>query len=186
MLWRKQAGKRQRFAATNLAYFCCCQTVCCPDGAKPALQAPSLTLRGIEVVNGTASNGGGVLVHGAGSTLLMEQSTVRDSVATGEYPDGGGGVEVRDYASAVLKESTVADCSADGCGGGLSVYSYANLTLRGSRVERGVAPYGGCVNGYTGCRLELLEGTVISEGHATEMTGGLEAFNGCAMCFLKE
>ena len=41
----------------------------------------SLTLRQIHVVNGNnATSGGGVLVHGAGSALLMERSSIRDSV----------------------------------------------------------------------------------------------------------
>jgi hypothetical protein len=47
----------------------------------------SLTLRRIHVVNGNASgsattSGGGLLVHGAGSSLLMDRASVRDSVAT--------------------------------------------------------------------------------------------------------
>ena len=50
----------------------------------------SLTLRKIHVVNGNAtSSGGGLLVHGAGSSLLMEQASVRDCVATGLVKGGG-------------------------------------------------------------------------------------------------
>ena len=40
----------------------------------------SLTLRGIHVVNGNATSGGGLLVHGAGTSLLMEGCSVRDSL----------------------------------------------------------------------------------------------------------
>ena len=51
----------------------------------------SLTLRKIHVVNGNATtSGGGVLVHGAGSSLLMDQASVRDSVSFGALPEGGG------------------------------------------------------------------------------------------------
>ena len=56
----------------------------------------SLTLRDIHVVNGRANSGsgGGLLIHGAGSSLLMERGSVRDSVATGESDsDGGGGLQ---------------------------------------------------------------------------------------------
>ena len=65
----------------------------------------SLTLRDVHVVNGLANSsrgasdgssgsGGGLLIHGAGSSLLMERGSVRDSVATGELDsDGGGGLQ---------------------------------------------------------------------------------------------
>ena len=51
-----------------------------------------LTLRGLGVVNGNATSGGGLLVHGAGSSLVMEQASVRECVATGliGFVDGGG------------------------------------------------------------------------------------------------
>ena len=42
-----------------------------------------LTLRRIHVINGKAPSGGGLLVQGAGSSLLMEQASVRGCVATG-------------------------------------------------------------------------------------------------------
>ena len=60
------------------------------DGGK-------LLLRRVHVVNGNATHAGGVLVEGAGSALVMEGASVRDSVATDpwggswEVPDGGGG-----------------------------------------------------------------------------------------------
>ena len=51
-----------------------------------------LTLRRIHIVNGNADSGGGLLVKGAGSALLMERSSVRRCVATGPTPFlfGGG------------------------------------------------------------------------------------------------
>ena len=45
------------------------------DGGK-------LLLRRVHVVNGNATHAGGVLVEGAGSALVMEGASVRDSVAT--------------------------------------------------------------------------------------------------------
>ena len=53
-----------------------------------------LTLRRVHVVNGNATSGGGLLVQGAGSALLMEQASVRDCVATGptSFVHGGGGL----------------------------------------------------------------------------------------------
>ena len=42
-----------------------------------------LVLRRIRIINGAADWGGGLLVQGAGSLLLMEQVSVRNCVATG-------------------------------------------------------------------------------------------------------
>ena len=55
-----------------------------------------LVLRRIRIINGAAEWGGGLLVQGAGSSLLMEQVSVRNCVATGpkttyfSYEYGGG------------------------------------------------------------------------------------------------
>ena len=56
------------------------------DGGK-------LLLRRVHVVNGNATHAGGVLVEGAGSALVMEGASVRDSVArnSGIRVGGGGG-----------------------------------------------------------------------------------------------
>ena len=65
-----------------------------------------LTLRRIHVINGKATSGGGLLVQGAGSSLIMEQSSVRGCVATGEepYTFGGGAL------SHVRRAASVAPC----------------------------------------------------------------------------
>ena len=157
-----------------------------PDGATIDAQGlsraievaagASLTLRQIHVVNGTAPKGGGLFVHGAGSALLMDRSSIRDSIATGAFPEGGGGLHVWQWASAVLVDSAIADCAAPdfGCGGGAVVYDNANLTLRGSRIERCRAFYGGGVQAYKHCHADVLEGSVLSECHAIEYDGGLQ------------
>ena len=44
-----------------------------------------LVLRRIRIINGAAHWGGGLLVQGAGSSLLMEQVSVRSCVATGPF-----------------------------------------------------------------------------------------------------
>ena len=137
----------------------------------------SLTLRQIHVVNGTATSGGGLFVHGAGSTLLMDRSSIQDSVSTGSFPEGGGGLCVRQGASAVLVDSAIADCAAAfnyGCAGGAYVHDHANLTLRGSRIERCRALYGGGIEAYEYCHVDVLEGSVLSECHAVSITGGLQ------------
>ena len=60
-----------------------------------------LTLRGLGVVNGNATSGGGLLVEGVGSSLVMSQASVRDCVATGlvGFVDGGGAARMFKIAS---------------------------------------------------------------------------------------
>ena len=77
-------------------------------------------------------------------------------------------------ASAVLVESTIADCATrDSRGGGVFV-DQANVTLQGgSRVERCLAHAGGGIYAWE-ADVALLEGSVLSECH-TNGLGGLHA-----------
>ena len=81
-------------------------------------------------------------------------------------------------ASAVLVESTIADCASIATGktvGGGAYVEQANLTLQGgSRVERCLARWGGGVFAWE-ADVALLEGSVLSECHAISSTGGLRA-----------
>ena len=78
-------------------------------------------------------------------------------------------------ASAVLVESTIADCAARDSAGGGAYVEQANLTLQGgSRVERCLASYGGGLFAWD-ADAALLEGSVLSECHATSRAGGLRA-----------
>ena len=75
-------------------------------------------------------------------------------------------------ASAVLVESTIADCQTrDSRGGGAHV-EQANLTLQGdSRVERCLADWGGGLSAFE-ADIALLQGSVLSECRAS-FGGGL-------------
>ena len=61
------------------------------SGAIEVAGGAILTLKRIHVVNGNSSRFGGLFVHGAGSALLMERASVKNSIATGDWPNGGGG-----------------------------------------------------------------------------------------------
>ena len=77
-------------------------------------------------------------------------------------------------ASAVLVESTIADCAARDSAGGGAYVEQANLTLQGgSRVERCLAVHGGGLIAWE-ADVALLEGSVLSECHAIEYDGGLQ------------
>ena len=69
-------------------------------------------------------------------------------------------------ASAVLVESTIADCETRNSRGGGAYVDQANLTLQGgSRVERCLAGQGGGLYAWE-AEIALLEGSVLSECHA--------------------
>ena len=80
-------------------------------------------------------------------------------------------------ASAVLVESTIADCASIATGktfGGGAYVDQANLTLQGgSRVERCLAEQGGRLYAWE-AEIALLEGSVLSECRAS-FAGGLRA-----------
>lgn len=77
-------------------------------------------------------------------------------------------------ASAVLVESTIADCETRGSRGGGAYVDQANLTLQGgSRVERCLADWGGGLSAFE-ADIALLEGSVLSECRAS-FAGGLRA-----------
>ena len=78
-------------------------------------------------------------------------------------------------ASAVLVESTIADCATRDSRGGGAYVEQANLTLQGgSRVERCLAHSGGGIYAWE-ADVALLEGSVLSECHAMDGDGGLRA-----------
>ena len=75
-------------------------------------------------------------------------------------------------ASAVLVESTIADCETRDSRGGGAYVDQANLTLQGgSRVERCLAGWGGGLAAFE-AEIALLEGSVLSECRAS-FGGGL-------------
>ena len=77
-------------------------------------------------------------------------------------------------ASAVLVESTIADCATRDSRGGGAYVDQANLTLQGgSRVERCLADYGGGLLAWE-ADVALLD-SVMSECHAVVGVGGLRA-----------
>ena len=81
---------------------------------------------------------------------------------------------MRSGASAVLVESTIADCAARDSAGGGAYVEQANLTLQGgSRVERCLAYWGGGLYAWE-AEIALLEGSVLSECRAS-FAGGLRA-----------
>ena len=75
-------------------------------------------------------------------------------------------------ASAVLVESTIADCETRDSRGGGAYVDQANLTLQGgSRVERCLADWGGGLSAFE-ADIALLQGSVLSECRAS-FGGGL-------------
>ena len=83
-------------------------------------------------------------------------------------------------SSAVLVESTIADCTASNSHGGGLLARDANVTLeRGSRIERCYAHALGGAMLAVNSKVALLNGSVISESYSNLMGGGLHLGSGC-------
>ena len=91
-----------------------------------------------------------------------------------------GGLAVLRGSSAVLVDSTVADCTATNSFGGGLLALEANVTLEGgSRIERCYAQMLGGAMLADKCNVALLNGSVISESYADLQAGGLHISSGC-------
>ena len=92
-----------------------------------------------------------------------------------------GGLAVYSGASALLVGSTLADCRGGLRGGGLRAMD-ANVTLKGSRVQRCHSLQGGGLSGRH-CSMGLLGGSIITECTA-ESGSGMRAGRGrtCLLC----
>ncbi|MFD5792352.1 hypothetical protein ACFWIO_02255 [Streptomyces diastatochromogenes] len=90
-----------------------------------------LTLNSLSVRFGNVpgDSGGGVLVTGGGSTLTVNNGSVRDNSA-----GTGGGIRLRTGASATLSNAVVSGNTATGSGGGIS-HAGASLTVDYSRIQ---------------------------------------------------
>ncbi|MFE1878704.1 hypothetical protein [Streptomyces diastatochromogenes] len=90
-----------------------------------------LTLNSLSVRFGNVpgDSGGGVLVTGGGSTLTVNNGSVRDNSA-----GSGGGIRLRTGASATLSNAVVSGNTATGSGGGIS-HAGASLTVNYSRIQ---------------------------------------------------
>ena len=83
-------------------------------------------------------------------------------------------------SSAVLVDSTIADCTATNSFGGGLLAREANVTLEGgSRIERCYAQFLGGAMLAADSNVALLNGSVISESYSNLMGGGLHLGSGC-------
>ena len=83
-------------------------------------------------------------------------------------------------SSAVLVDSTIADCTATNSFGGGLLAREANVTLEGgSRIERCFARLGGGALLARDSNVALLNGTIISESSTNLFGGGLHLGSGC-------
>ena len=91
-----------------------------------------------------------------------------------------GGLALRHGSSAVLVDSTIADCRASNSFGGGVLARDANVTLEGgSRIERCWSRMGGGALLARDSNVALLNGSVISESYSNSQGGGLHLGSGC-------
>ena len=156
-----------------------------------------LVLRRIQVINGIAESGGGLLVEGAGSSLVMEQVAVRNCIATGKQlantaPKYGGGRLVGSFVLACRLHSTRCDLCHSPCPeppleyappcftriGGLDLKSGTSTLLADSTISdcTANATFGGGILADRGSNLTLTNGSRV---HRCESYrgGGLYAYH---------
>ena len=91
-----------------------------------------------------------------------------------------GGLALRHGSSAVLVDSTIADCRASNSFGGGVLARDANVTLEGGcRIERCWSRMGGGALLARDSNVALLNGSVISESYSNSQGGGLHLGSGC-------
>ena len=91
-----------------------------------------------------------------------------------------GGLALRHGSSAVLVDSTIADCRASNSFGGGVLARDANVTLEGgSRIERCWSRMGGGALLARDSNVALLNGSVIGESYSNTQGGGLHLSSGC-------
>ena len=96
------------------------------------------------------------------------------------FCESAGGLALRHGSSAVLVDSTIADCRASNSFGGGVIARAANLTLEGgSRIERCWSRGGGGALLAKDSNVALLNGSVIGESYSNVMGGGLHLGSGC-------
>ncbi len=94
----------------------------------------TVTLQGLDLVDGVALAGDGGAIRSAG-TLKLQQVNIRDSHASGK----GGAIAVEVGASLEMFESTIVDSTSGSHGGGISVGNGAHVILDKSMVRDSTA-----------------------------------------------
>lgn len=111
------------------------------EAARRVIQvngAYSVTLDGLLIAGGLASDGGGVHVSG-GAQVTVRHSVIALSFAV---PGEGGGMRVDGASTVLIEESGFVSNTAMTAGSALSVSAGSRVTLRDSIVSRGTAAGG--------------------------------------------
>ena len=117
------------------------------------------------------------LAYSASLCALTLWSAAKDLAL---FCESAGGLALRHGSSAVLVDSTIADCRASNSFGGGVIARDANLTLEGgSRIERCWSRMGGGALLARDSNVALLNGSVISESYSNSQGGGLHLGSGC-------
>ena len=117
------------------------------------------------------------LAYSASLCALTLWSAAKDLAL---FCESAGGLALRHGSSAVLVDSTIADCRASNSFGGGVIARDANLTLEGgSRIERCWSRLGGGALLAKDSNVALLNGSVIGESYSNVMGGGLHRGSGC-------
>jgi parallel beta-helix repeat protein len=124
--------------------------------------------------------GGGIAMEGGNNTLTVENSTISGNSATSNF---GGGIIVKDGASATIRNCTISGNSAGNGGGGFFLYSSGNnissLTIENSTISGNAAGFGGGIVEFFGGTITL-RSTIVA-GNTVDATGASPDISGEVM-----
>ena len=100
------------------------------SGSVLWVQDVSITIDGFTITNGSASMGGGIMIH------LADSSTViKNNIIVGNHSEyGGGGIHIDMEASPLIFNNLIYDNTSNAHGGGVSVEYLSDVILRNNTV----------------------------------------------------
>jgi len=122
----------------------------------------NVTLNGLTITNGLASNGGGILNNGG--TLTVTNSTLSGNTATA----GGGGGILNNGGTLTVTNSTLSGNTATSNGGG--IFNNGTLTVTNSTLSGNTANGGG---GIASSGTTTVTNSTLSGNSATASGGGI-------------
>jgi predicted outer membrane repeat protein len=142
------------------------------------------TLDGFKITNGTAENGGGVLVSGCSETdpanCVDITATITNCIITGNQASAGGGISCGRYSKPVITNSIIKYNSATGSviennGGGIHAAEGAKLTISNCAIHNNRSDQNGGGLAFNDADEPRIVNCVFSDNSA-EKSGGAISF----------
>jgi len=131
-----------------------------------------VSISGLTVANGQASEGGGIV--DGGENLNLDHVTVQGNTASDVEGGNGGGVALQgNTGSLTILDSVITGNTASGRGGGVYVESSAGaILIQDTEISGNTASTGGGAYFYSPHGSTTIENSTVSGNHATAGAGG--------------